>query len=136
MADKIMVTKLSNHFFLICYWYLQPFSNYMCIRCKTIVLCVFIKCSQWIFLTTFTYFLSEKTRKRNREISHWNSKRSGHKEKLIKENKILPLSYLNMSCYLLPVWNYENRRWSDGMDEFWTPVNFLNLLNNIFVFVI
>ena len=131
-----MVTKLSNHFFLICYWYLQPFSNYMCIRCKTIVLCVFIKCSQWIFLTTFTYFLSEKTRKRNREISHWNSKRSGHKEKLIKENKILPLSYLNMSCYLLPVWNYENRRWSDGMDEFWTPVNFLNLLNNIFVFVI
>lgn len=96
-----MVTKLSNHFFSNSLFisYLQPFSNYMCIRCKTIGLCVFIKCSQWIFLITFTYFLSEKTRKRNREISHRTSKRSWHKEKLIKGNKILPLSYLNMSCF-------------------------------------
>ena len=44
-----------------------------------------------------------KKQEKETEISHRTSKRSWHKEKLIKENKILPLSYLNMSCYLLPV---------------------------------
>ena len=48
-------------------------------------------------LITFTYFLSEKTRKTEKFLIKL-VKDQVTKKKLIKENKIFPLSYLNMSC--------------------------------------